>query len=162
MLAECVASVQAQTVPVDEHHVALDSALSGDNGGLCNLMLEETDCEWIQLLADDDLLLPHHVETLAPYLDGSADIVYGWCEVTGRPWNPNRPFDADALRVANYIPATALIRRELAVDLGGWGGEEYEDWHFWLRALDAGAEFCCVPEVTWVYRFHGANRSWQG
>jgi len=161
MLAECEASVEAQTYPCAEHLVMTDELLSGDNGMLANLMAEATDCPWLLPLADDDLLLPFHNETVLAEAEG-ADVVYSYCEVTGRPWNPNRLFDAEALRAGNYIPATALIRRDLWAEIGGWGSEEFEDWHFWLRALDAGAEFRCVPIVTWVYRFHGANRSWAG
>jgi len=27
-----------------------------------------------------------------------------------------------------------------------------EDHDLWVRALDAGARFRCIPEVTWTYR----------
>jgi hypothetical protein len=82
--------------------------------------------------------------------------------VEGRgAWNPNAPFDAERLRQGNYIPATTLIRAELCAELG-WRADAqhgFEDWDFWLRALDAGASFACIPEVTWLYRFHGENLS---
>jgi hypothetical protein len=116
--------------------------------------------DWVAQIADDDLMLPHHLETLATRTD--ADIIYTYCEVTGRSWNPNAPFDADRLRRENYIPATTLIRTSLCEELHGWREDSrhgFEDWDFWLRALDLGAEFACIPEVTWQYRFHGSNLS---
>lgn len=120
--------------------------------------------DWIAQLADDDLAYPHHLETLAS-ASADADIVYSYCDVEGRSnFDPNSPFDAEALRVINYIPATTLIRTSLCVELG-WRSESaygWEDWDFWLRAQDAGARFVCVPEKTWAYRFHGANLSTSG
>lgn len=184
MLAECIASVNAQSYPPVGHYIGVDHAKAG-----CVTNLNRTvnaalasNAEWIALLADDDLMYQNHLATLAaaavPACTGfgpegapcdscpgppacpAPDIVYSWCDVTGRPgWNPNRLFDAQALRHGNYIPATALIRSSLIRDLNGWrsGAHGFEDWDFWLRALDHGARFRCVPRITWEYRFHGAN-----
>jgi hypothetical protein len=140
--------------------------------------------EWLARLDDDDLFLPRHLEVLASGT-ADADVIYTWCEVRSRPtngtappvptvlgprgWIPNQEFDSELLKARNYIPATTLIRRSLWHELGGWrlpgwglaetpSEPEYaEDWEFWLRALDVGARFLCIPEVTWVYRYHGKN-----
>lgn len=161
MLAECMASVAAQTHKPIEHLVAIDHGKRGPSV-VRNGLLAAAAGEWVATLDDDDLFQPHHLERLSRE---TGDIIYGWCEVTGKPWNPNRHFNADELRQGNYIPATALIRTSLLRDLGGWhrdprGG--YEDWDLWLRALEAGAAFTCVPEITWTYRFHGGNRTERG
>jgi hypothetical protein len=121
------------------------------------------DAEWVAQLADDDLADPHHLELLAAHC-ADADIVYSWCRVEGRSFNPNREFDEAALRASNYIPATTMIRTRLCTQLG-WRSDSmhgFEDYDFWLRALDAGARFVCVSEVSWTYRFHGANLSTGG
>jgi len=121
------------------------------------------DADWVAQLADDDLADPHHLELLAEHSE-DADIVYSWCRVEGRSFNPNREFDEAALRASNFIPATTMIRTSLCTQLG-WRSDSthgFEDWDFWLRALDAGARFVCVPEVSWTYRFHGANLSTGG
>ena len=92
-------------------------------------------------------------------------MAYSYCEVKGRDdWRPNWPFDAELLRQGNYIPATSLVRRQLAEDLGFWKthkelGHAMEDWDFWIRALNHGAKFAHTDEVTWCYRFHGKNMS---
>jgi hypothetical protein len=162
LLAECLASVAAQTRLPDEHLVGIDHHRIGVPHML-NRLAERTRCAWLAVVADDDLLDPQHLEVLLGAA-GGADVVYPFCRVSGRDgWSPNRPFDADALRTSNYIPATALIRRSLWEDLGGWSAAAvHEDHELWLRALDAGATFRCVPEVTWTYRFHGANLSTTG
>lgn len=162
MLAECVASIAAQTRPPIEHLVGVDHARRG-SAATRNALLSAVGGARVAVLDDDDVAYPHHLERLAMV---DADIVYSWCDVEGRPgWSPNEHFDADALRSRNYIPITTLIRVELLRDLGGWhedAAHGWEDWDFWLRALDAGVRFACVPEVTWRYRFHGRNKSING
>lgn len=107
------------------------------------------------------------METLLAAADG-ADIVYPWCRVEDHspdlePWCPNRLFSADALLRFNYIPVTALIRRDLWLDVGGMPNLPLaEDWAFWKRCLGAGAVFKCVPEVLWSYRrgLAGSRNLW--
>jgi GT2 family glycosyltransferase len=161
-LAECIASVATQTRTPDEHFVGIDHERIGV-ANMLNRLAERTSSAWLAVLADDDLLDPCHLDVLIAEAEG-ADIVYAFCRVTGRGgWSPNRDFDPAALRRANYIPATALIRYSLWERLGGWSERQvHEDHEFWLRALDAGATFRCIPRVTWTYRFHGGNRSTTG
>jgi GT2 family glycosyltransferase len=177
MLAEAVASVRAQTLPPVAHLVGVDYDDAGI-AGVLNLLGRAADAEWLARLDDDDLLDVNHLEVLAAAADG-ADVVYSWCRVAGRSgaggpapvpgvirnaeWTPNELFDPAVLRVRNFIPATTLVRRDLWERLGGWPGADRrrpdhgEDYAFWLRALDARAIFRCVPQVTWTYRYHGAN-----
>ena len=163
--AECIESVKAQTLTPITHIVMLDYLRAGP-AVMLNRMLPAcvaSEADWIAQLADDDLIDPHHLETLVAHSD-DADIVYSYCRVEGRGFNPNSPFDPDRLRRENYIPATTLIRTGLCEELG-WRADSaygFEDWDFWLRALDAGARFVCVPEETWTYRFHGSNLSTGG
>ena len=163
--AECIASVNAQTAQPITHLVMLDYERVGP-ATMLNRMLPSclaAGAEWIAQLADDDLMDAHHLEILVAH-STDADIVYSYCRVEGRGFNPNSPFDADRLRRENYIPATTMIRAGLCDELG-WRSDSaygFEDWDFWLRALDAGARFVCVPEQTWTYRFHGSNLSTGG
>lgn len=166
LLHTCVESVNAQTLPPVEHCIAIDHERAG-TGAVKTRMLAGARGDWIAPLDDDDVLLSNHLATLAGYAP-DADVVYSFCRVEGRDgWNPNRTFDAAALRQGNFIPATALIRRELAIAVGGWRDSAscphgWEDWDFWLRCLDLGARFVCAPSVTWVYRFHGRNKTYHG
>ena len=83
-----------------------------------------------------------------------ADVIYSYASVIGDPaFNLyNRPFDPDLLRTTSIVSHVAMVRTELLLDLGGFDNEKGYDWKFWIRALDAGAKFVSVPEVTWVYR----------
>ena len=165
MLAECMASIAAQTQRPDAHLVGVDFARHGSSATR-NALARSATTEWVAVLDDDDVALTHHLALLfqAGY---EADIVYSLPTVEGRDWNPAGPFDADRLRRESYIPATALIRTDLGRRLDWWRNSAdtpngWEDWDFYLRALDAGARFAFVPEVTWRYRFHGGNKTNRG
>lgn len=165
MLAEAIASVAAQTRAPDLHLVLVDHERNG-----CavahNRMLAAAlaaGCDYVALLADDDVLYPNHLEVLAAAADG-AEVVYSWCDVEGRDWNPNADFDPDRLTRESYIPGTALLHAKTVATLGGWRADAafgWEDWDLYKRLLAAGKRFVCVPEVTWKYRFHGTNASWR-
>lgn len=146
MLSECSSSVAAQTVPV-EHAWELDDNYMGA-GPLRDLMVARSDAEWILPLDDTDTLDPVHLETCLQHSD-EADIVYSWHRVESGPVY-NRLFNPRALTRYNYIPVTALIRREALDELGGF--QDNNPHNLWLRALKAGKRFKCVPEVTWTMR----------
>jgi glycosyl transferase family 2 len=183
LLAEAMASVQAQSTTPTSHVVGIDYDRIGI-GRMLNQLVSSAEADWLARLDDDDLFMPNHLEVLAAQVR-DADVIYSWCEVKPRArdgvvppvpavlgpagWIPNQEFDAHLLRKRNYIPATTLIRKSLWEEIGGWTlpgwgvgdsprkPEFAEDWDFWLRALDAGARFLCIPEVTWTYRYHGEN-----
>lgn len=152
LLAEAIGSVAGQTVRPAAHLIDVDLHRVGIPD-IVNRLVERVETEWFLLLCDDDLLYPHHLETIAAHLD-SADVVYTYCDVTGRQWSPNRPFGGRDLRHGNYIPSNAAVRTSVWRTLGGYRrSDRFEDWDFWVRAVDAGARFQCVPETTWLYRF---------
>lgn len=153
MLAECVASVEAQTLPAKKHIIYRDSSRRGIRWAM-NVLWPQVKTPWMQWLADDDLFLPHHLETVAKHTD-DFDIIHTHCRVEGRDqFLPNTPGEQNGY----WLPATALMRTSLVRELDGWSMTDWpEDHHFWVKAAAHGARFTMVPEVTWVYRFHGAN-----
>jgi len=183
MLAEAIESVQAQAMRPSIHAIGIDYDGMGI-GAMLNQLAASVEADWLARLDDDDLFKPNHLKVLASGID-DADVIYTWCDVVARAdghvtppvpavlgpagWIPNQDFDAEKLRRRNYIPATTLIRKSLwralkGWRLPGWGVGDSprepkfaEDWDFWLRALDQGARFLCIPEVTWSYRYHGSN-----
>lgn len=158
-LAEACASVASQTAQPAAHLIGIDFARRGPEA-VRNALVAGAATEWVAFLDDDDLLYPHHLETVLAAAEG-ADVVYSFCDVEGRDWTPNHAFDAAALRLYNFIPVTTLVRRSAFLAAGGFpeGRHPVEDWHLWRHMLDLGAEFRRVPRVTWRYRFHGANAS---
>ncbi len=172
MLAENVASVNAQTVPVAAHLVRCQrpsGAAAAHLGSQFNALLRAVDTEWVAVLADDDLWLPHFVATVEPYAD-AADVLYAWDTDAMQPrldctdWSQERL--VSHLNLANFIAANAVIRASVLRDVGGWptewtggswrdGGHFIgspafaEDWELWRRLAAVGARFRCVPVVAW-------------
>lgn len=163
-LGEALASVAAQTVQPAAIVIEFDWRRTGAAAAK-NRALARVTTEYAATLDDDDVWYPHHLETLVEAAaETGADVVYPWPVMVGAaPLRPDRfgaPFDAVELRRGNYIPTTALIRTELARDVGGFQcppGTPFDDWGLWLAMLDAGARFHHVPQQTWECRFHGGN-----
>lgn len=156
LLREMLQSVTEQTVAPACHIVVRDHGAGFVN--TVNRAVAMVDTEFFCLVDDDDLLLPDHVGTLTDNL--VTDIVWTWCEVRGRDWNPNQGYEAGVLQSRNYIPSNMAMRTSLWRGLGGYrDGVRHPDWDMLKRCESAGAEFVNVPEITWVYRFHGKNMS---
>ncbi len=154
LLEECRQSVLYQTYTGWEHLRLLDTDRDGCAATM-NALAEEARGEWLMPLADDDMLLPRCLETLAK-ASRHADVVYSPPLIWGLE-NPHWFFGEPPA-----IPSFGLIRTELWRQCGGYDSEwnREEDRRFWTRALEAGARFVRVSdEPTWVYRFHGGNKS---
>lgn len=156
LLEQCRASVTAAGL---QHLVRLDVERRGP-AAIRNELAAQVDTEWLLCLDDDDLLLSHYLEVVAPELE-TADVVYTSWYLTGAPDpQPYDVFDADVLRVQNFIPVTACIRTSLFRQVGGFRTDvPIEDHDLWLRLLDAGARFTYVPVVCWRYRRQPGSRT---
>jgi glycosyltransferase involved in cell wall biosynthesis len=138
--------------------------------------------EYLAFLDDDDMFKPGHLTKCIEHAqETGADVVYPWFDlirqgVNRNDWNflliDGKPafgqsFNPEALRRGNYIPVTALVRRSLFEQVGGfpspgtpeWPHTECEDWGLWLRLLDAGAKFSHLPERSWIWDHHSKNTS---
>lgn len=151
LLGEALESVRTQTLQPAEHVIVVDYD-KRDTADALNRALEAVTSEWVAVLDDDDVLYPHHLETLAGAAR-FADVVYSNFDCD---WGLScfRAFDPKALREENFIPTTALIRTSKLRDVGGWPAQRLQDWGLWLRILDAQGRFVAVPRVTWRYRRH--------
>lgn len=79
------------------------------------------------------------------------------------------PFDSHRLLRMSFIHASALYRRRIWEENGGYDGkmpvQGMEDWDFYLGAMEQGWEFFYIPEVFFEYRqaegsmVHSARRS---
>ena len=56
---------------------------------------------------------------------------------------------------------SAVVRRSLYLDLGGYEPLVGEDYEFWMRALAAGATFHFDPRLVVRLREHGGNLSYR-
>ena len=112
----------------------------------------------------DDLLAPDALLRLREPLEQDPQIgfSYGimrffgaWEGVLTMP-----PYDPYRLLYRHNIGPTGLIRRELLDDVGGYDSafSGYEDWEFWLQALECGWRGRRVEAVTLLQRRHGPSR----
>ena len=56
---------------------------------------------------------------------------------------------------------SAVVRRSLYLELGGYEPLVGEDYEFWMRALASGAVFCFDPRLVVRLREHGGNLSYR-
>lgn len=160
MLAENLASVAAQTLPPAAHVVAVDYARAG-GAATYNRLLAAVDTPWFCCLDDDDTAEPNHLETMAAEAEtGQWDVVYTWCRSVGREFTQyNQGFDPTIVATASIVPITALCRTALMRDVGGFPDTWDYDRAGWVAVHRAGGRFVALPDVTWTYRYHGANQS---
>lgn len=137
-----------------------------------NRSLEQARGEAIVWLADDDLLLPDHLERLGALWDtGRYDLVHGsgvvihpddTLEWFGTDWSV--PAHREELERYNTNPmASIALRVELAQAVGGWDArvERAADWDLWKRAFAAGARSAFSLEPTHLhFRASGREQAW--
>jgi glycosyltransferase involved in cell wall biosynthesis len=134
--------------------------------------------EFIALLDADDYWLPEYIaEQLALYEANEAEqpgvgIVscdsyllgpHGPAEGTYRdriPF-PSRPTLSKLLAAPATIPASALMPRTIAEEVGGFSLECYgaEDYDLWVKVLERGYRAVSNPKALAVFRLHGDSVS---
>jgi glycosyltransferase involved in cell wall biosynthesis len=182
-LREAVDSVLAQEarlVVVDdgstdpETHAVLDALPAGvdvvrqRNSGVCaarNAGLARVDTPYAIVVDADDRLAPGALAAMRAPLDADPRLgfAYGTMRFFGA-WQGELRFpDYDAFRLLyrHTIGLSALMRREVVEDTGGFDPafESYEDWELWVNALAHGWRGRRVDAVTLEYRRHpGASK----
>ena len=124
-----------------------------------NFAIEHARGIYVLPLDADDWLAPDYLAKTVPVLDAEPDvgIVHTWIGLVGGHhgvWRTGR-FALPELLVRCTIHVTALYRRALWVDVGGYDPafvETAEDWDFWLRAVSRGWAAREVPEVLAYYQ----------
>ncbi len=122
-----------------------------------NDLVAQVDTEWVFRCDDDDLFDPTHFEVIAAHLGDHADIIYTWPRIDPPGWIGETGLQVigspEFLREHNFIASAAAVRTSVWRELGGYRTDvKNEDHDLWVRALDAGARFQCIGQVTWTYR----------
>lgn len=116
--------------------------------------------EYIFPLDADDRLTAGWIESALKILDSdpAVGVIYGDAQCFGKQkdlWRVGR-FDANLLLDRNFIHCSALYRRCIWEEVGGYDGgmpmQGFEDWDFWLCAFERGWKFHYLPEVFFEYR----------
>ncbi|AWV06418.1 hypothetical protein C9I47_0697 [Lysobacter maris] len=119
--------------------------------------------DWIALLDHDDELRPHALLEIAARIrdQPGAKMVYSdedKMDLEGRRFDPyfKPDFDIDLLRGQNYICHFTAIRRELALEVGGFrsGFEGSQDHDLFLRCVErlSPVEVAHIPKVLYHWR----------
>jgi glycosyltransferase involved in cell wall biosynthesis len=118
---------------------------------------------YICCLDADDTMEPTYLEKCVLLMESNAGVslAYSWLRVTGaeeRVWK-SESLDLDRMRYYNHVSISAVFRREVALEGGGFCAamrEGYEDWEFWLRLGALGYRGEVIPEMLVNYRRHTA------
>jgi glycosyltransferase involved in cell wall biosynthesis len=144
-----------------------------ENKGLAaarNAGIAEAQGEYILPLDADDRLRTGWIDRGIHVLDtdARAGVVYGDAACFGARtyrWNAGA-FDRGQLLDGNFIHASALYRRKVWEQNGGYDGsmpvQGFEDWDFWLGAFAHGWRFEYLAEVFFDYRQHERSMLTQG
>ncbi|WP_162784646.1 glycosyltransferase [Paracoccus suum] len=194
LLAQAIASVLNQTAAGIEHIIVQDGGDSmaplcgrvqreydtvlrflalprSGRSAAANAGVEATNAPLVMFLDDDDLLLPHHVATLAPALDAASDAPAAYSLAWEVPTDiaadgtateiayirhPHQvlPFSHRRLARMNFLPIQSVLFRSTAY--AACGGMDpaldlLEDWDLWRRMAGQG-DFVRVPRATSIYR----------
>lgn len=172
LLARALESVWQQTHLPDAVAIAIDHYHQGA-AVTRNRALDMATTEWVVFLDSDDILYPTYLKRIFEHQSQTgADVCWPWFDVKGfgdpfpmhfgRQWNPEEP---------HSFPITTLLRRELAVKVGGFPildpvGRNClgEDFPFWVSLSNAGAKFAHLPERLWEWNHVplGGNTSGMG
>lgn len=137
------------------------------NRGVCtarNAGLSAARTPYLLVLDADDRLTPSAVRLMRAPLDEQPDLgfAYGTARFFGA-WEGRLhfpPYDPYKLLFRHTIGSTALMRREVFEQVGGFDPAftGYEDWDFWLHALACDWQGRQVDGVTFEYRRHGDTK----
>lgn len=123
--------------------------------------------KYILPLDPDDEIYPSYLQSAVDVLENNPEVgvVYGRAEFFGAKsgeWKLPK-FDVAKLLIYNFIYVSAVYRREIWVESGGYHSEtEYwEDWDFWISAAEKGWKFIQLDEMVFRYRIHDSSKMHQ-
>lgn len=168
-LREALDSVASQTRLPDEVVIAgnvgvvngFDHLWMVGEGSLVarlNKVISASDCDAFIVLGDDDRIKPEFIEKTSAEMEAKgADIVFTNYQEFGDsdavvecgPW--------EQLDSVNTIPVTALCRRSVWEQIGGYQEVKYFDWDFWRRAQVSGAKAVHYFDTLFEYRRHAGQ-----
>ncbi len=146
-----------------ERHITLVRQANGGLSAARNAGVRATDSAFVLPLDADDRLVPDAVAQLVAALEAQcADVATPCGRTFGDEQRPlvTLPVTSRRLRAGNCLIYASMFRRALFDRIGGYSTElriGYEDWDFWLSALEHGARFAHVTAELFGYRKHGAT-----
>jgi glycosyltransferase involved in cell wall biosynthesis len=137
-----------------------------ENAGLArtrNTGFANSKSNFIFVLDSDNLLLRKCIRRCAETLERTdAAFVYPILAKFGNYFGlaSNNHWHEQDLLWTNYIDASALIRKNIWEEVGGYEEEALlDDYELWLKILAAGKKGIQVPEILLKYRVHNTSLS---
>ena len=184
-LAEAIESALAQTHPPLEVIVVDDGStddsvaiaarypirlIHQENSGVAcarNRGARAAKGELLVFLDADDVLEPTYLARCCEALARApSHVAYAYTQMrlfgTEEGVFTSYPFTAEKLRIGNYVPVSALVRRACFDAVGGFDPSwslGYEDYELWVRLLDAGWHGVFVEAPLLRYRRHARSRN---
>lgn len=159
-------STRDEDLRILEEIAALDPrirVLHKPNGGIAsarNLGIRQARTEFILPLDCDDLLEPTFTEYCWWMLQKNPGAAWAYCDslgFEGMEYLWHKEFDPELLKRENHLTATALIRKDALLSIGGYDESHKhcnEDWHAWLKLVAQGGypvQSCGEP-LFWYRR----------
>lgn len=129
-----------------------------DIGEAYNRMISGIDSEWFCCFPDDDFFDPKDLKALlddiraGKYAD--ADVIHFKVHVSGiapyHTWGGVK-VKQEMIEAQNWFPAGSFFRKSVWEKVGGFRGDLYHDWIFWLRAMKSGARFKFAEQVPYWF-----------
>jgi glycosyltransferase involved in cell wall biosynthesis len=137
----------------------------GTNRGLPrarNLGLELAQGEFVFILDADNEVYPHCLGRLVETLDDDEDLSFAYGILEAFDWQGPQDlmswlaWEPARLRYGNFVDAMAMIRREAALNHGGYVTDPrlhgWEDFALWCALADSRQRGRLVPEIVARYR----------
>ena len=133
-----------------------------DNTGLAdtrNFGIEKACGEYILPLDSDDLIATNFLEKTVAFLDQNPSISFVYTEVLF--WGAKNEiwgmidFDPKVILTRNLMTCTTLFRKTMWEHLGGYDlkmNYGYEDWDFWISAVEKGYKGSNIHQPLFLYR----------
>jgi glycosyltransferase involved in cell wall biosynthesis len=132
--------------------------------------LRSTRADFLFPLDADDLVVPGALAAMADRLEsdpGAAACFGDYAEFGDTEIVRAVPDQLDPFRLAftNEYPVSAMFRRAVLEEVGGWGsngyrGRGYEDWNLWMSLAERGKRgiHLGVGRLTYQRRLHGERK----
>ncbi|MEF2231468.1 MAG: glycosyltransferase family A protein [Pseudodesulfovibrio sp.] len=137
----------------------------GRPGLVRNQGLERASGRFLLCLDPDDRIAPGYLQACLAALDADPGASLAYTDfILDEPGGPRAvrlpEFDPALLRNQNILAPTAVLRRALWEDTGGYRADTaYEDWELWVRAASLGHRGVRVAGPLYTHVVHGANFS---
>lgn len=139
----------------------------GRPGAVRNKGLSVTQGQYLVCLDPDDLPGPDWLLTCIAALEdhpdaGVAYTHYNHVEDGGHREVVLPQYDPALLRTQNIVAPTALMRRDVFEASDGYrSNTTYEDWDFWIQAVENGFGLYRVDATMYAHMVHGDNFSFE-